>query len=244
MFEETKPIVNNSEPKDIFQEIEPVAQANPAPQPVSQPIAQPIAPPPAVGGVAQGMGGGPKEPLANLSQLTTPPKSRFWLWLIILVITAVLVAAGWYAYARFFNQPAVPVDLPITNQPEGGLLPEQPATTSLEEPATTTPALEEAPTSTEATIDPATIDTDGDGLPDVQEQALGIDPGNPDTDVDGLTDREEVIVYQTNPLNKDTDGDGYMDGDEVKNNYDPKGPGRLRDLQKALQNSTTANQLP
>ena len=48
------------------------------------------------------------------------------------------------------------------------------------------------------------IDSDGDGLDDRLERAIGTDPYNPDTD-----------------------GDGYPDGVEIKNHYDPLGPGRL-----------------
>lgn len=59
------------------------------------------------------------------------------------------------------------------------------------------------------------IDTDGDGLTDQEELALGTDPKNPDTDGDKLTDGEEVKVYKTDPLNPDTDYDALIDGDEV-----------------------------
>ncbi len=38
------------------------------------------------------------------------------------------------------------------------------------------------------------VDTDGDGLTDGEEAALGTNPNNPDTDGDGLTDGEEVLV--------------------------------------------------
>lgn len=48
------------------------------------------------------------------------------------------------------------------------------------------------------------IDSDGDGLPDDMEKRWGTDSNNPDTD-----------------------GDGFNDGEEVKNNYDPKGPGKI-----------------
>ncbi|MFP2964292.1 hypothetical protein ACLEPN_42965, partial [Myxococcus sp. 1LA] len=38
------------------------------------------------------------------------------------------------------------------------------------------------------------VDTDGDGLSDAEEIALGTDPNNPDTDGDGLPDGIEVHV--------------------------------------------------
>ncbi len=58
-------------------------------------------------------------------------------------------------------------------------------------------------------------DSDGDGLSDEEEAALGTDPFNPDTDGDGLTDYEEVRKYKTDPLNPDTDYDSLGDGSEV-----------------------------
>lgn len=74
-------------------------------------------------------------------------------------------------------------------------------------------------------------DTDKDGLLDSEEETLGTSKDNKDSDTDGLTDRAEVRVYETNPLNPDTDGDTYLDGEEVKNNFNPKGPGKLRVIQ-------------
>jgi outer membrane protein OmpA-like peptidoglycan-associated protein len=59
------------------------------------------------------------------------------------------------------------------------------------------------------------LDSDGDGLTDQEEAALGTDPFDPDTDKDRLTDGEEVKTYHTNPLNPDTDVDGLKDGEEV-----------------------------
>lgn len=78
----------------------------------------------------------------------------------------------------------------------------------------------------------APVDSDQDGLTDTEEATLGTNPNNPDTDGDGLTDREEVKVYNTDPLKADTDGDGYPDGQEVKNGFNPKGPGKLLDINK------------
>ena len=58
-------------------------------------------------------------------------------------------------------------------------------------------------------------DTDGDGLTDRQEAALGTNRRSADTDGDGLRDGDEVNVHLTSPLRADTDGDGLRDGAEV-----------------------------
>ena len=71
------------------------------------------------------------------------------------------------------------------------------------------------------------IDSDGDGLTDLEELEYNTDPELADTDRDGLFDREEVVSWKTDPLNPDSDGDSFIDGDEVKNGYDPLGSGKL-----------------
>lgn len=50
-----------------------------------------------------------------------------------------------------------------------------------------------------------------------------------DSDSDGLTDVEETSVFISEKSNPDSDGDGYIDGNEVFNLYDPtkKEPARL-----------------
>ena len=57
-------------------------------------------------------------------------------------------------------------------------------------------------------------DTDGDGISDEDELALGTDPSLADSDGDGLNDDEEVALG-TDPLVQDSDGDGLTDGAEV-----------------------------
>ena len=69
---------------------------------------------------------------------------------------------------------------------------------------------DEHDSTTTTTIDP-TLDTDGDGLYDVDEIALGTDINNYDTDGDGFWDGHETGVTHTDPLKADTDGDGLDD---------------------------------
>jgi hypothetical protein len=51
------------------------------------------------------------------------------------------------------------------------------------------------------------LDTDGDGLDNLGEQAAGTDPRSPDTDGDGLRDGDEA-ASGGDPKKADTDGDG------------------------------------
>ncbi|MDD3487154.1 MAG: sortase [Candidatus Moranbacteria bacterium] len=53
------------------------------------------------------------------------------------------------------------------------------------------------------------------------------DPATHDSDGDGLSDSMEK-VYGTDPAKKDTDGDGYFDLKEIWNGYDPTAPGDAR----------------
>ena len=71
----------------------------------------------------------------------------------------------------------------------------------------------------------ALADGDGDGLPDLWEQAFGPAGEDPaaDPDGDGLTNLRELELC-TNPTNPDTDGDGVDDPDEVDRGTDPTDP--------------------
>lgn len=75
------------------------------------------------------------------------------------------------------------------------------------------------------------VDSDYDGLTDEEEKSLGTDPNNVDSDADGLFDREETKIFKTSPLIPDTDGDGYKDGEEVKAKMNPRGAGKLNEMQ-------------
>lgn len=68
----------------------------------------------------------------------------------------------------------------------------------------------------------ATLDTDGDGLPDALETSIGSDPADPDSDDDGLIDGAEPIPGTDtdgdgliNVLDPDADNDGLFDGTEM-----------------------------
>ena len=61
----------------------------------------------------------------------------------------------------------------------------------------------------------SSVDADGDGLPDAEEDYWGTNPGNPDTDGDHLSDGDEINSLWTKPLSSDSDGDGYSDNYET-----------------------------
>ncbi len=67
-------------------------------------------------------------------------------------------------------------------------------------------------------------DSDGDGLPDTVELAIGTDPGVLDTDSDGIGDGLEATAGH-NPLAIDTNIDGLADGFELDGPVDPDGDG-------------------
>ncbi|MFC1598266.1 hypothetical protein ACFL2M_01900 [Patescibacteria group bacterium] len=83
------------------------------------------------------------------------------------------------------------------------------------------------------------IDSDGDGLLDSEEGALGTDPELLDTDGDGLNDRQEVEIYKSDPTDTDSDNDGFKDGEEVRNFFNPVGPGKLLNVNEAIEEFTS-----
>jgi len=108
--------------------------------------------------------------------------------------------------------PAQPTPAAAAPTPAAAAQPAQ--TTTTQQPAT-----EAEPPAAEPTPAPdlpaaAAGDSDGDGLADEREAALGTDPLNRDSDGDGLSDGDEIDVYGTDPFNTDSDGDGLTDGEE------------------------------
>ncbi|HOU14788.1 MAG TPA: PKD domain-containing protein [Anaerolineae bacterium] len=85
------------------------------------------------------------------------------------------------------------------------------------------------------------VDTDGDGLTDLQELCLGSNPNQPDTDGDGLNDGIEVYELGLEPTAADTDGDGLPDGVEVQGIVDGTGK---RWYLNALDVDTNGDEVP
>ena len=130
----------------------------------------------------------------------------------------VLAGAAWYGYNYFFAaRPAVQLTNKALN-------------TGTQEPVNTNqvPVVNENVNQAPSTP----VDTDRDGLNDEEEGMYGTNPNEVDTDLDGLTDRDEVKVFKTDPNNADTDGDTYLDGEEIRGGYDPKGPGKLLEIEE------------
>lgn len=65
------------------------------------------------------------------------------------------------------------------------------------------------------------LDSDGDGLLDGEEQRLGTRTDLADSDGDGLSDYDEVHTHLCNPLLADSDGDGADDAHEIAAGTDP-----------------------
>ncbi|MDD5726051.1 MAG: hypothetical protein PHC53_01405 [Patescibacteria group bacterium] len=77
-------------------------------------------------------------------------------------------------------------------------------------------------------------------LPPPPPKQEPLPPAGLDTDSDGLSDVEEVL-YGTDPRNPDTDGDGYLDGNEVFNLYNPNGKAPSKLLGSGLVKQVSAS---
>lgn len=227
--------------EDMFAPVDPSPDAKSAIQggrltPVSGSAqgGQPPVPP------ADGLRIGPPDPLTHLSQIDNWSTKKSRRGLLITVIVVVLLAGGGAAAYFLYSVPSV---APLTNTNAQVNQPLDNTNTTANTNTANTNEDVQPPTN-------AAIDSDLDGLTDVEEESLGTDPNLVDTDSDGLSDKDEAKVYKTNPLvsdtdndglsdrdeifvwktdpnNPDTDGDTFLDGAEVQNGYNPNGPGKL-----------------
>lgn len=227
--------------EDMFDAVDPQADAQPAaPRPP-----QPTASNPLPGSVVPSVG--PTQPLQNLADLGPryqPSSGAGWMkklgiWLLSVGLIALIGYGGWYAYATYLA-PAFNTQKPADQSDASGS-----TTTNTNQPTNTNVNTPVTPVTT-----PPVIDQDQDGLTDLEESLLGTTPTDPDTDKDGLTDyeevkiynsdplladtdndglqdREEVLTWKTSPRLVDTDGDSYQDGEEIRNGYNPLGAGKL-----------------
>lgn len=178
--------------------------------------------------------------LPENNELNSADSKKFFVLGIIIISFILIIGIGYlgikfYLSSKIFNLNNNPAVAPLatstvdkTSIIEKSII----KTPVVEIPVVEIPAATSTTTSTESIIITTSqqIDTDQDGLIDDEEKLLGTDPNSIDSDNDGLFDREEAKVYNTNPINADTDSDGHQDGEEVKNNYNPKGAGKLYEI--------------
>lgn len=220
MFDEQQP---KADPEDIFSGTDPLAGQTMTPGVPAMPKAMPG-----------------QEMMDDFPQPDMPQRGSKKLVVfaivvvtLVIILIAVLIAmwiirrgqADTVPTSTTLSQDATSL-LPINPIPEG-TIPDSLSDTLLEEP-------EDSSLSPEVALEPLQpADTDGDGLTDEEEEALGTNPTLVDSDQDGLNDSEEVRVWNTKPLIADSDGDGFNDGDEVRSGYDPnQAGGVLLDINK------------
>jgi len=174
---------------------------------------------------------GPLEPLTKLpddqEEESHGGKKILTIGLAVVVL-GLLGLVGYYAYSKFLPSG---VSLPNLNL---GALPEKDLNANQNVNQVTgneNQNLNQETNDNQNFNQTAGLDSDGDGLTDEEEKDFyGTDPLESDSDGDGLFDKEEAKIYETNPLDPDTDHDGYIDGDEVHQGYNPRGSGKLLDL--------------
>lgn len=221
-------------PKDMFADVDQPASAQGSG--AAGPASASIQPSAMTSQTAQGSGAGytfeeDEEPKAWYMQ------KKFIILLLGIALLLIIVIFGVQFALRLFVNPLVPI-VPAEQPAKAAPLAPEPTTQqesapSQEQQQGATGSAEQQQPITPAQVDVnqqqngQQLDTDGDGLLDAEEQAIGSSITLPDTDGDGLTDREEFRVFGTDPKNPDSDGDTYIDGVEVKNGYNPKGEGKL-----------------
>ncbi|MBU1146089.1 thrombospondin type 3 repeat-containing protein [Patescibacteria group bacterium] len=208
----------DKEPEDMFAGVEPTKQEPLRPAGALSPTV------PGHPGQTASVGAAPEE---VGEEGGGPGKKKIFLVLAVVILVVILGGGGYLVWQQFTATPQGS----ITSTPETSNVNLPPVNLPIE----TAPIVDEIPAEVPPAVletapvipSPESVDTDGDGLTDIEEATLGTDPTKTDTDVDNLSDGEEVNIYFTDPLNPDTDGDTFLDGDEVTAGYDPNGPGKL-----------------
>lgn len=149
--------------------------------------------------------------MPNKYVVQPPKKSGMGTTLIIIIMVMVIFVTGGYLIYDMLAKPAaktpvaqvIPPTIIIDNQASSTEV----LATTTEVTASTTQATttDSMATTTVAVTLPASMDSDKDGLTDIEETVLG-----------------------TLPTNPDTDGDGYKDGAEVASNYSPTKAGSAK----------------
>lgn len=149
-----------------------------------------------------------------------PDKPPFWtaakIWVIVAILMAGLIGAVYWLLVT-----AVP-----SGKEQSANIPSKSSDAVVLEPSPSPPPIE--PPNETPVEPPPTEPPPAEVPPPVVPPPAAPLPSSIDTDQDGLTDVEEV-VYGTDQAQPDSDSDGYLDGDEVKNGYNPQGSGRLVD---------------
>ncbi len=224
MFENVKPggagPGSAGEPEDMFADTETSASAAPAPRSPGEGGL----PRPAVAPQTQIRSEAPSAPASYPAESASSGPRIPWKLLVVIfgaiLIVGIAAALSYYLLVgRARGVPEAPEELRGESAAEEAIEVDTGTTEEADEAAPEAPVRSRTPA-----IEP---DSDQDGLSDATEAALGTSVTAADTDDDGLFDREEVEVYETNPLNPDTDGDTFLDGAEVSNGYNPNGSGKL-----------------
>lgn len=164
-------------------------------------------------------------PQTHNGELHVRPACAVWMIGVLVILGALLIAAGIFAYTAV-----------------SGFIAEQ---------ATATVAIQ-ATESIISVTQQAAEDDDGDGLSNAYEAEIGTFSDLTDTDEDGLDDGAEIRIWNTEPLNRDTDGDNLSDGDEVniygtnptKSDTDEDGVPDDQDVDPLRQATPTITPLP
>lgn len=210
--EKNSPLPNpNQGVNDMFAEVDKATAAAPTAGAPVQPTPMPSQPAPSAGFPTAGPGNKKK---------------------IIIIAVAAIVVLGLIGFLGYKFMSAPEPAAPVVDQPEEV----EPAPEAEFAPKVEVKEAEKKIIIEDDIVLPE-YDSDSDGLTDSEEKELGTNFLQIDSDGDGLFDFNEVKVYFTDPLNPDTDGDSFLDGEEVLKGYNPKGEGKLLNLEEALKNA-------